>query len=226
MPKALQNGDFEGSYKPLENSGVTSDRALYVPEGWTIEYSSPNENDLSALKAGDLYFDQFFGSRAKPTDHGAQTYWVRQKWGKSTITLSQELLLPAGTYTLTADLWKSGLGGDATLSIITEDGPVIKSPTLDNKTAWQQLTLDFESDGEATTTIQLIAMHNSDGSEKIIGWDNIVLTQLQGDGVKVLDRSNSRPAAIYDLGGREVSDLTSQHGVFIRDNKKVLVQKK
>ncbi len=233
LPKALQNGDFEGSYKPLENSGVTSDRAIYVPEGWKIEYSSPNENDLSALKAGDLYFDQFFGTKAKPESHGDKTYWVRQKWGTSTITLAQELLLPAGEYTLTADLWKSGLGGDATISIITENGTTVKSPTLENKTAWQQLTLDFESDGEASTTIQLTAMHNSDGSEKIIGWDNVQIVAKIPDGIGEMkdgrEIKEKYDAVVYDLSGRRVAHSSIIHhpstikpGIYIVDGQKIV----
>ena len=51
----------------------------------------------------------------------------------------------------------------------------MKSHTLENKTEWQKLTLDFESDGQASTIIQLAAIHTSTGSEKIIGFDNIVI---------------------------------------------------
>ena len=75
------------------------------------------------------------------------------------------------------DLWKSGLGGDAVVSIITEGGSIQKSPTLENKTAWQKLSIPFESDGSASTTIQLAAIHTSDGSEKIIAFDNILITK-------------------------------------------------
>ena len=177
LPTALINGDFEGTYTVQAGSGVSSDRAIYQPEGWTVDRSNPNVNDITALKSGDLYFDRFFGSLAKPSNDSKQTYWVRQNWGTPTLTLSQELRLPKGKYTLTMDLWKSGLGGDATVSIITEDGPVLKSPTLENKTAWQTVSLQFESDGSASTTIQLAAIHNSDGSEKIIGFDNILITK-------------------------------------------------
>jgi len=175
LPTALINGDFEGSYSVQAGSGVTSDRAIYVPEGWTVDRANPNENDLTALKSGDLYFDRFFGSLAKPSSDSKQTYWIRQNWGTPTLTLSQEIRLPEGKYTLTMDLWKSGLGGDAIVSITTEGGATVKSHTLENKTAWQKLTLDFESDGQASTIIQLAAIHTSTGSEKIIGFDNIVI---------------------------------------------------
>ena len=42
---------------------------------------------------------------------------MRQNWGESTITLLQEVRLPVGHYTLTADVWKSGLGGDAIVQV-------------------------------------------------------------------------------------------------------------
>lgn len=177
LPTALQNGDFEGSYAVLAGTGVSSDRAIYLPEGWNISRVNGDVNDLSALKAGDLYFKDFFSSLAKPETNGAQTYWIRQKWGTSTITLWQKVLLPEGKYTLTCNLWKSGLGGDAKVNIITEGGATVSSPTLENKEAWQTVNLNFESNGLAATTVQLSAIHNSDGSEKIIGWDNIAITE-------------------------------------------------
>ncbi len=177
LPEALVNGDFEQAYSIQPGSGVSSDRAIYVPEGWTVQRSNPNVNDITALKSGDLYFDRFFGSLAKPSADSKQTYWIRQNWGTPTLTLSQELRLPKGKYTLTMDLWKSGLGGDAVVSIITEGGSIQKSPTLENKTAWQKLSIPFESDGSASTTIQLAAIHTSDGSEKIIAFDNILITK-------------------------------------------------
>ena len=179
LPTTLLNGDFEGTYSVLAGTGVTSDRAIYLPEGWNIDRTNGDVNDITALKTGDLQFSSFFASLAKPEAGGTQTYWIRQKWGASTITLWQKVLLPEGKYTLTCNLWKSGLGGDAKVNIVTEGGTTVSSPTLDNKTEWQTLSLDFQSNGTAATTIQLSAIHNSDGSEKIIGWDNIIITKKE-----------------------------------------------
>ena len=179
LPTALQNGDFEGTYTVMAGTGVTSDRAIYLPEGWNITRTNGDVNDLTAMKAGDLFFNDFFGSFTKPESNGAQTYWIRQKWGASTITLWQKVLLPEGKYTLTCNLWKSGLGGDAKVNIVTEGGTTVTSPTLENKEAWQTLSLDFKSNGTAATTVQLSAIHNSDGSEKFIGWDNVVITKKE-----------------------------------------------
>ena len=224
LPTALQNGDFEGEYSEQSGSGVSNDRAIYVPEGWSVDRANGNQNDLTALKSGDKFFSNFFETLEQPASHGKQTYWIRQNWGTPTLALSQELRLPAGKYTLTCDLWKSGLGGDAIVSIQTEGGATVKSPTLENKTAWQQVSLDFESDGEASTTIQLAAIHTSEGSEKIIGWDNVVLTKQVDDGIEGLTRTTRGDSELYDLSGRRTSEAASQlkKGVYIQQGKKVI----
>ena len=181
LPTSVQNGNFEGSYSAMQGSGVSSDRAIYLPEGWSIDYADRNVNDLTALKAGDLYFSNFFASRPFPTADSQQTYWVRQNWGTSTITLKQELRLQAGNWEMEADVWKSGLGGDAIVSIQSEDGSTVTAPSLTNMEQWQSVKLQFTSNGEASTTIRLSAMHNDNGSEKIIGFDNVRLTYLGFD---------------------------------------------
>ncbi len=238
LPSALQNGDFEASYSKMADSGVNSDRAIYVPQSWTVNYANRNNNDLTALKAGDLYFSNFFASRPAPSADSKQTYWVRQNWGTSTLTLSQEIRLPAGNYVLTADVWKSGLGGDAILSVVSETGTTLTAPSLENKEAWQQAVLPFVSDGEASTTVLLSAMHNSNGSEKIIGFDNVVLTLQEPDAIEEIRNSLTPDAsptekgddgAVYDLQGRKVADSNElsiknslTKGVFIVGGKKVV----
>jgi hypothetical protein len=223
LPTALQNGDFEGSYSVMQGSGVASDRAIYQPEGWTVDYATPNENDLTALKAGDYYFSNFFASRPAPSANSKQTYWVRQNWGTSTITLKQELRLPEGQYELAADVWKSGMGGDAIITVIPEGKAAIVAPSLENKEAWQQASLMFESDGSASTTVMLQAMHNSNGSEKIIGFDNVKLTIQTPNAINGLQEASQRGQnVIYDLQGRRVKSQTALKGVYIQNGRKVL----
>ena len=221
LPTALQNGDFEASYSAQEGSGVKSDRAIYVPEGWTVDRANGDSNDITALKDGDLFFDRFFASLAKPESNGSQTYWIRHNWGTPTLTLSQELRLPEGEYTLTCDLWKSGLGGDAFVSVATEGGTSITSPSLANKTEWQQVSMEFQSDGKASTTIRLTAMHNSDGSEKIIGFDNVVLTRKVEDSLHAINSDSIEKNRIYDLQGRRMH-ASPAHGLYIINDKIIL----
>lgn len=225
LPTALQNGDFEGSYSVMKGSGVSSDRAIYQPEGWTIDYASPNENDLTALKAGDLYFNNFFASRPVPSAGSKQTYWVRQNWGTSTITLKQEMRLPEGNYELTADVWKSGQGGDAVVMVVPEGGTAVTAPSLGDKEAWQQALLRFASDGDAATTVMLQAVHTSNGSEKIIGFDNVKLAFQQSDGIESVNAVRHHASdVLYDLQGRSVSSHAATKGIYIRDGKKIVLR--
>ena len=135
--------------------------------------------------------------------------------------MSQELRLPDGEYTLTCDLWKSGLGGDAFVSVATEGGTTITSPSLANKTEWQQVSMEFQSDGKASTTIRLTAMHNSDGSEKIIGFDNVVLTRKVEDGLHAINSDSIEKNRIYDLQGRRMH-ASPAHGLYIINDKIIL----
>ena len=46
LPTALINGDFEGKYSKQASSGVSSDRAIYVPEGWTVDRADESVDNL------------------------------------------------------------------------------------------------------------------------------------------------------------------------------------
>lgn len=226
LPSALANGDFEDTYSVMSGSGVSSDRAIYLPKGWTIDYVNRNENDLTALKSGDYYFSNFFGNNAKSSPSSKQTYWIRQNWGTSTLTLSQELRLPAGSYTLNMDLWKSGLGGDAVISVVTEGKTPISAPTLANQEAWQPVSLDFESDGEASTTISLSAVHTSSGNSKIIGFDNVVINTRVPDAMRgIKDQEMASESRWYDLGGRAVDINHASQGVYVNKGQKRVVRR-
>ena len=231
LPTELKNGDFEGSYSVLSGTGVSSDRAIYQPEGWNVSRANGDPNDLTALKEGDFYYSNFFSALPKPEGGGKQTYWIRQNWGTPTLTLWQQMLLPEGHYTLTCNLWKSGLGGDAKVYIVTEGGATVTSPALDNKEEWQTVSLDFESDGKAATTVQLAAIHNSAGSEKIIGWDNVVITNKgTPDAIAAPQTGNASPhtsdVIIHDLSGRRVDSSFDQlpSGTYVVNGVKIIKQ--
>ncbi len=201
-PTALANGDFEGTYSVMQGSGVSSDRAIYIPEGWTVDYANANNNDLTALQSGDLYFANFFASRPKPAGGGNHTYWVRQNWGTSTITFSQEMRLPEGDYHLTADVWKSGLGGNGIVFVKIGGGAPTELTPTENKEAWQQVSHDFQSDGQAITTIGFSAIHTSNGSEKILGFDNIALAYTPQTGISHTAAQGSNLVDVYSIDGR------------------------
>ena len=229
-PTALSNGDFEGKYSVMQGSGVSSDRAIYIPEGWKVDYSNPNNNDLTALQSGDLYFSNFFASRPKPADGGEHTYWVRQNWGESTIMFSQEVRLPEGKYELTADIWKSGLGGNGIVFVQIGDGARTELTPSENKEEWQSVAHSFVSDGEIITTIGFYAVHTSNGTEKILGFDNIKMSHTPS-AINGITASDSK-VNIYTLDGRVVKTMVErteaskglQPGIYIIGKDKIVVK--
>ena len=231
-PTALANGDFEGTYSVMQGSGVSSDRAIYIPEGWTVDYANANNNDLTALQSGDLYFANFFASRPKPADGGNHTYWVRQNWGASTITFTQDLRLPEGDYHLTADIWKSGLGGNGILFVKIGNGATTELTPSENREAWQQVSHTFKSNGQIVTTIGFSAIHTSNGSEKILGFDNIALSHTPPTSISSTEPQSSNQVDVYSIDGRLLKRQTSKDkstvhlapGLYIIGREKVIVE--
>ena len=100
----LTNADFEGEYTVQSNP--SSDRAIYAPNGWTVNLTNQNGYDLSVLKSGDLASNSFGGFTLNAEERGEQTYWVRYRWGSNQVLKISQVLanLPAGVYCLTADV--------------------------------------------------------------------------------------------------------------------------
>ncbi len=168
---SLQNPDFESSFSVLSNSGVASDRAIYVPEGWTSNYSSGNENDMSILNSSCLSASSF-----STIPFTGNAYLVRQKWGASTVGFSQQIdLLDAGCYTLKADAWKTGSGGNGILWVQTQDGRKYSVTVPDGQSQWQSLPLNFYHNGIGPVMVGFAVAHTSNGSEQFTGFNNITL---------------------------------------------------
>lgn len=179
----LLNPGFEESFSPLANSGVTSDRAIYVPQGWNINYTNRNEYDITALNNTCLQFDAFFTSIPTTNGGGNNAFLVRQKWGTSSIALEQVCdTLPAGYYQIGADVWQNGLGGNASVWAKPAAGATSSATASAtapaNAAAWQSAKAGFRCDGVTPVTLGLTALHNSDGSEKFLGFDNVTLIDV------------------------------------------------
>lgn len=170
----LQNRDFEGTYAEKAGTGVTSDRAIYEPEAWTVYYTDANEYDMSVLNSSCLQ-GSLFASIPLVGD-SKNAYLVRQNWGTSTIGLQQETaVLPAGYYRLGAAMWVTGNGGT---------GAIWAQPSSKSKTAgtvsagveeWQDAGVLFSCDGTVPVTIGAEAVHTSNGSTMFVGFDNFTL---------------------------------------------------
>lgn len=171
---ALANPDFEAAYEVLSNSGVTSDRAIYVPQGWTADYTDRNENDMTILNSTCLYAS-LFSNIPTTSGGGANAYLARQKWGASSISMKQACdTLSAGCYAIGGEIWQSGMGGNGTIWAEPQSGQKAAA-TVANAEAWQKTSATFFCDGVQTVTFGITALHNSNGDEKYIGFDNITL---------------------------------------------------
>lgn len=177
LTNGLANGDFEGAYEVKDGTGVASDRAIYAPEGWTVEYAG-NTNDLTVLdRDNDLAANNVSAITALENG-GSHTYMYRGKWGATTnIRIYQNVTLPAGEYVLSCDAWKSGLGGNGLIFVDDQTATL-----ANNQTAWLPLTLSFILEEEKSVRVGFNIIHNSDNSEKLIGFDNFVLVPVLENG--------------------------------------------
>jgi hypothetical protein len=214
---SIANPDFEGSYSTMQGSGVSSDRAIYLPEGWSVEYTTRNENDLTALKTGDLYFSQFFASKPQNPEGGQQTYWVRQRWGTSDIAFFQEVRPEQGSYTLNVDAFASDNSAKSHAFV----GRTQKNVTQVN--AWQTLTFDFEADGEEVLKIGFRTIHENSDAERICAFDNFILTKNIVDGIEnaTTGKTLSHEHGLYDLTGRKLNSQALKKGIYIKDGRKL-----
>lgn len=172
----MANPDFEGAYAAMNGSGVSADRAIYVPEGWTANYESRNENDMTILNSDCLYASLFNGI---PTNVGGgkNAYLVRQKWGTSTIGFSQDVkVLKAGYYRLSANLWQTGDGGQGTIWAKAENGESHSASAAEtNKQEWQTGNVKFMANGAEGASLGFSAVHSTNEKEKYVGFDNFKL---------------------------------------------------
>lgn len=174
----LANPGFEEDFTVLAGSGVVSDRAIYVPSGWTVDYTGRDVNDMTVLNSSCLYYS-LFSSVERTEQLGANSYLVRQKWGTSSISLTQANdTLPAAYYALQASLWQSGLGGQATIWAKAGKDDALSATAPSATGAWEQASVVFPCDGLQQTVLGCTARHTSEGSEKFLGFDNFRLLDV------------------------------------------------
>ena len=168
----LQNADFEGEYKV--HSNPNTGRAIYQPEGWTVNYSAGDVNDMTALKTGDLQYNDNFANRPQPENGGDKTYWIRLRWGKvsTQLFLSQTPDLPQGKYTLTADAYMNGYADNAAVATINAGN---KSTVID-KQVWTNYTVEFTVTPLTLPTISFGVDKKGVETEIVVAFDNFDLT--------------------------------------------------
>lgn len=170
----IANRGFEGSFAKKEGTGVDADRAIYEPESWTVVYANGNNNDLTIVDATCLYANLFGSVKAASGD---KAYRIRQKWGTSTIGLSQTIAaLPAGYYRIDADAYQTGGGGTA--SIVAETPSFGKASAGVSAAEWAKTGTMFFANGLENLTISCTSVHDANGTEQIVGFDNFILTDV------------------------------------------------
>ena len=219
-PTTFINGDFEATYAPMADSGVNSDRAIYVPEGWTVDYAPRDVNDLTAFANGDKYYSQFFASKPQNSNGGEHTLWIRQRWGESILNFYQELKPEAGNYTLTADIFATANNANKATVYV---GGITR--TVSALSQWQTVTINFETDGETPITIGAKADHQAD--EFICGFDNFVLVKNGPVRIESIDKGQkamdieSTNRKWYDMSGRRINPASIQKGIYISGTRKI-----
>jgi len=182
----IQNADFEDEYSQWTDANVASDRAIYLPSGWSIDYSG-NENDLSCLKDGDLWWSTVSGLyTAKVND--TQAYIMRYKWGSGqTMTLYQDVTLPAGTYVLSADLRATSGDGTTTLSFGDD------AASVETTNGWTATKVKHRVSQPSTVRISWKTTHATNGTEYISAIDNVQLYVADDD-----DEDTVNDNLVYD----------------------------
>lgn len=225
----LKNADFEGEHSEFDTTPLSSNRAIYQPEGWTVVRTNGNENDLSVLTEEDLQSSNFSAWTINdPTTRGEKTYWARLRWGgqvwnwngttgkPTSIELQQEITLPGGIYSLSADLLSYADGTEANnhtyLKITKDNKTKMVEPTIYHEKKdenWENKSLMFYTAGEATYTVALQCLQNWQAGEYISGFDNVKLEKYDLTSV-----STENPIDITALVGTAKEDWVGAGGSY------------
>ncbi len=187
----LTNADFEGDHTVY--SSQANDRAIYQPEGWTIEYSSSNVNDMTAIGSGDLYYTaNMYGNAYTATD-GNQAYRIRYRWGDSEIIrMSQTAAsLPSGSYIVTADVFLTTVSATSTLSAYGQTAKIAASASKQTAGSWSTVKLTFTLTESADVTIAY-ELTQKNVEETVGAIDNVKLYRIDGEGGNSSDGNTTR----------------------------------
>ena len=197
----LTNADFEGE-KTIQQDLNGGDRCIYKPNGWTVTYSSGAQYDMTAMKEGDKAWNTFTTDPvcALPVNGGTQSYFMRFRWSGPTIKISQTTssALPAGTYRVSADAYRSGGNGTATLSA---GG---KSVTVDTRNRWANYSVIFTL--TEATSIEISLTFTGRADKAVAGVDNFKIENItQGASDLSHDWTTTIANAGFELGSPDHS---------------------
>ena len=174
----LTNANFEGEYSSYAEP--QSGRNIYKPNGWDITYTNGDSNDMTSLNSSCTRWDDDFKNYRQPTNGGNNVYWTRLRWGANTkLTLSQTASsLPAGTYCLSAEAYKTTSNGVATISVAG------KSVTIDGRSDWATYSVIFTLTETSNVTISY--SFEGKATDTRIGVDNFKLVNITQGGSDII----------------------------------------
>lgn len=180
----LTNPDFEGSYVK-HSEQPASDRAIYKPEGWTVDWNK-NSDDLSCLTTADLFSNLVTGSftMIDSTTRGDKTYWARLSYKRIStpkFRILQTVNLQPGRYRLTADMlqYNADAGNKAYLFAGSTTTACPTSSTKSDAAGWNNLSVEFTVNEAAAVELGFSISHTVSGKEQIVGVDNFKLELLE-----------------------------------------------
>ena len=214
----LTNADFEGE-KTIQQDLNGGDRCIYKPTGWTVTYSNGDKYDMTAMKEGDKAWNTFRNTSVNPptgdplcelpVNGGTQSYFMRFRWSGPTIKISQTTssALPAGTYRVSADAYRTGGNGTATLSA---GG---KSVTVDTRNRWANYSVIFTL--TEATSIEISLTFTGSADKAVAGVDNFKIENItQGASDLSHDWTTTIANAGFELGSpnHSANSFTAPYG--------------
>lgn len=204
----LKNADFEGSYSiqtEYQKDVAKNHRAIYLPADWMMTYTDGDQWDFSVLKSGDLQYssiESIAGGALDASRFGSQTYRLRYRWGnKESIDLHQKVLLPAGYYQLSADVFGNSNGNMYIYAGETKSANVTSGK-------WTNVSITFQSNG--TDSITLGVAFPRSANEQVNGVDNFKLLFSATDKSKLTDAITSATTANGTLNNSDLADAITK----------------
>lgn len=167
----IQNAGFEDG---AEFKVGTANGNYSEPKGWTLTYGDIHINNNAGMACS--FIEQAGPNITIPASEGDWAYSARMRWStNSYINLTQEVNLPAGSYTLSAALANLTNDNPPILTCTTADGTEVTkisgSTTSLTSYSGEEFTLDFAQ----TVTIRISLTQNGQ-SNTAMAVDDLRLT--------------------------------------------------
>lgn len=172
----IRNAGFEDGFTP---SLPTANGGYASPNGWTLAYG-PTHTNNNIGRGSSTLMQSGYDNTVAPTE-GGQALAARMRWTTaSVLDLSQPLSLPAGRYTLAADMGNLGATETATLALTAPDGTELcrLTPSSATPSTQESPAFDLQASGTCTLRVKLVQSRQTDARMAV---DNLRLTYYGTD---------------------------------------------